>query len=105
MFAGKKVKIRFKRYFVEQRVRVFVGTVLEMDNYWIKAKGKNYYLVKGDARPRIDEADKVLVIPRDNVYVVRELPDEIDLDGLSFDIVDMRMVINVPGEAAAAISE
>ena len=105
MFAGKKVKIRFKRYFPEQRVRVFVGTVLEMNNDWIKAQGKNYFLVKGDAKPRIDEIDKIVGIPRDNIYSIRVLPDDFDLENLSFETVDLRMVIKIPGAQAASISE
>lgn len=105
MFAGKKVKIRFKRYFTEQKVRVIVGTVLEMNSDWLKVRGKNFFLVKGDGRPRIDDSDKIIGVPRENIYSIRELPDGLDLDNLSFDIIDMRMVINVPGEAAAAISE
>ena len=105
MFAGKKVKIRFKRYFAEQRVRVFVGTILEMNDHWIKARGKNYYLVKGKGEPRIDKIDKILGIPRENIYVIRELPDNLDLDRLSFDVVDMRMVIDIPREQAVSISE
>jgi len=103
MFTGKKVKIRFKRYFFEQRVRVFVGTILK--DAWIKAKGKSYYLVKGEAKPHIDEIDKVMGVPRENIYSVRELPDDLDLNNLSFDIKDLRMVINIPGAQAASISE
>ena len=105
MFAGKKVKIRFKRYFPEQRVRVFVGTVLEMNNDWIKAQGKNYFLVKGDAKPRIDEIDKIVGVPRDNIYSMRVLPDDFDLESLSFETIDLRMVIKIPGAQAASISE
>ena len=80
MFAGKKVKIRLKRSFHEQRVRVFVGTVLEMNDAWIKARGKNYYLIKGEARPHVDEREKIVGIPRENVYALRELPDDLDLE-------------------------
>ena len=105
MFTGKKVKIRFKRSFPEQRVRVFVGTILEMSNDWIRAEGKNYFLVKGEARPHIDKINKIIGIPRDNVYAIRELPDNLDLDNLSFDILELRMVIEIPGEQAASISE
>jgi len=105
MFAGKKVKIRFKRYFAEQRVRVFVGTILEMDGNWVKAKGKNYYLVKGKNKPHIEKTEKIIGIPRDNIYSIRELPDDLDLDNLSFEVVDLRMVIKVPGESVANISE
>ena len=105
MFAGKKVKVRFKRYFPEQRVRVFVGTVLEMSDGWIKARGKSYYLVRGDTKPHVDKIDKVVGIPRENIYAIREFPDSLDIDNLSFDIADLRMVIKVPGEQAASISE
>lgn len=105
MFTGKKVKIRFKRFFAEQRVRVLVGTVLEMNNDWLKVRGKNFFLVKGDGRPRIDDSDKIIGVPRENIYSIRELPDDLDLDNFSFDIVDLRMVIKVPGEQATSVSE
>ena len=105
MFAGKKVKIRFKRYFPEQRVRVFVGQVLEMNRDWIRAEGKNYFLVKGDTKPHIDKVNKIVGIPRENIYSLRELPDDLDMNNLSFDIADLRMVIKIPGGQPASISE
>jgi len=105
VFTGKKVKIRFKRYFSEQRVRVFVGVVLEMGDGWIKAQGKNYYLVKGDTRPHIDASNKVIGVPRENVYAIRVLPDELELDRLTFEIKDLRMVIRIPGGEVSSISE
>jgi hypothetical protein len=105
MFSGKKVKIRLKRLFHEQRVRVFVGTVLEMNDAWIRARGKNYYLAKGEAKPHIDERERIVGIPRENIYALREFPDDLDLDNLTFELKDMRMVIRVPGGQAASISE
>ncbi len=105
MFVGKKVKIRFKRSFHEQRVRVFVGTILEMNEAWIRAQGKNYYLAKGEAKPHLDEREKIVGIPRENIYALRELPDDLDLDKLTFELKDLRMVIRIPGAQAASISE
>jgi len=109
MFTGKKVKIRFKirfkRYFFEQRVRVFVGTILEMKDAWIKARGKSYYLVKGEAKPHIDKIDKVVGVPRENIYSIRELPENLDLENLTFEVKDLRMVIAIPGAQPASISE
>ena len=48
---GKKVKIRWKRYFSEQRVWVFIGEVLEMDENWIMVKGRGYLLDKFSLSP------------------------------------------------------
>ena len=42
MEKGTIVKIRFRRYFKEQRLWVFVGKVLESKDGWIKIHGKRF---------------------------------------------------------------
>ena len=62
MFKGQKVKVRLKRFTSDQRVRVLVGTILDMNNEWLKIDGKFYYLAKGELKPRVDKKDRKSVV-------------------------------------------
>ena len=105
MFKGRKVKIRLKRIIGGQKVRVFVGTVLDMESAWLKVEGKFYALAKGEAKPRVDAKLRILGIPRESISVIRILPDDLDLNSLNYDIKDARMMINIGTQQPASISE
>ncbi|MCK4518834.1 MAG: hypothetical protein KAU12_01825 [Candidatus Omnitrophica bacterium] len=105
MLRGRKVKIRLKRAVSEQRVRVFVGTVLDMENAWLKVEGKFYTLAKGETKPRVDAKLKILCIPRESINIIRILPDDLDLNNIKYEIKDTRMMINVGGHEPVSISE
>lgn len=83
MDAGKKVKIRFKRYFSGQRLWIFVGTVLEFTESWVKIEGKGILFATGKLEPfEIDEEARVLLIPTENIAHIRVLPDDFDIDNI-----------------------
>lgn len=105
MFKGQKVKIRLKRTMPEQKERILVGTVLNMDSDWVKVEGKFYYLVKGKLAPKVDKQPRVLCIPRENISVTRILPQDLDLDELEYTIEDNKMVIRVGDGQPISISE
>ncbi len=105
MFEGQKVKIRLKKNHSEQKMRVFVGRVLHMSNGWLKVEGKFYTLVKGERMPRIDEKNRILGIPRENISIIRILPQDIDFDNLQYTIKDNRLMISVGDNQPVSISE
>ena len=55
MIAGKMVKVRFKKYFVEQRLWVFVGKVLHFSENWLMVEGKGIISYKGIEPAHVDE--------------------------------------------------
>lgn len=105
MFRGQKVKIRLKRLYSEQRVRILVGTVLDMNNEWLKVEGKFYYLIKGKMTPRIDEKARLLGIPRENIHILRVLPSNLDLNDLKYTIKNNRIMIDIENHQPVSISE
>ncbi len=105
MFKGQKVKIRLKRFRFDERVRVLVGIILDMNNEWLKVEGKFYYLAKGELKPRVDKKSRVVGIPRENIYIIRILPSNLDLDNLKYTIKDNRMMIELEDHQPVSISE
>ena len=105
MFRGHNVKIRLKRNNSNQKMRVFVGKILDMNNDWLKVEGKFYTLAKGERIPRIDEKNRILGIPRDNISIIRVLPSDINLDDLQYTIKDNRLMISAGDGQPVSISE
>lgn len=105
MFKGEKVKIRLKRISPEQKTRVFIGEVIDMNDAWMKVEGRFYTLAKGEKRPRIDEHKRVLGIPRESINIVRILPKNADLLSPKYTIKDNRLMIELESHQPASISE
>ncbi len=102
MFKGKKVKVRLKS---EQKVKAFVGEIIDMDANWIRIQGRFYLAVKGETKPRVDEERKELGIPLNNISVMRILPDDLDLDNLQYTIQDNRLIVETKGSLPISIDE
>jgi len=105
LFKGQKVKIRLKRFGSNEKVRIFVGTVLDMNNEWLKVDGKFYYLAKGELEPRVDKKARVLGMPRENIQIIRILPNNLDLDNMNYKIKNNRMVVEIENHQPVSISE
>ncbi len=106
MIKGKIVKIRFRRYYADQRLWVFVGRVLDFTGDWLTVEGKGIIVVKGDVHsPIADEQTRTIMIPRDNIAHIRILPDDFDLDHLQFEVKGVRHFIKVQGAPDTSIGE
>ena len=102
MFKGKKVKVRLKS---EQKVKAFVGEIIDMDANWIRIKGRFYLVVKGETKPRVDEEKRELGIPLNNISVMRVLPDDLDLDNLQYTVRDNRLIVDTKESFPISIDE
>lgn len=103
---GKMVKIRFKKYFEEQRLWVFVGKVLEFTENWIMVEGKGLIVLKGKVTPvDIDEKIRTLLIPRDNIAHIRILPDNFDISNIEIEQTGIRYFIKVKDGPHTSIGE
>ena len=106
MLKGKKVRIRLKRYFAEQKQSVFVGTVLNSTENWITINGKGIVFLKGRTHPLdIDKESRVLMIPRESIANVRLLPDNFNMTKIVTERQGLRIFIKVKDAPDAAIGE
>ncbi len=106
MLEGKMVKVRFRKYFVEQRLWVFLGKVLMMDNWWLRIEGKGIVIFKGQP-PQIDEKERIILVPRDNIAHIRILPDDFDLSRIKVEAgkFALRNYVKVKGGPDTSIGE
>lgn len=105
MLAGKKVQVRWKRYYAQQRDRVFIGEVVKMSSSWLLVEGRFYHLPKGATIPTHDRDKRTMAIPREAIWAVRVLPDDLDLENLEYAVENDLIVIKLPeGEPDLAVS-
>jgi len=106
MITGKMVKVRFRKYFADQKVWVFIGKVLDFTESWVTVEGKAVVIFKGRPDPvDIDEEPRVLVIPRENIARIRILPDNFDISDIRTEEKRFRMYVVVDGGPDTSISE
>jgi len=106
MLAGKMVKIRFRRYFAEQKQWIFVGKVVEFTENWVTVNGKGIVVFKGRKEPvDVDEEPRFLVIPRENIAHIRLLPPDFDLSKIKIEVKQLRIYVKVPGAPDTSIGE
>ena len=106
MEKGAIVKIRFKRFFKEQRLWIFVGKVLESKDSWIKIHGKGILFNPGKSDPiNIDEQARTLYCPRESINHVRILPDNFDINKIVTCRHGHRLFIKVTGGPDSSLGE
>ena len=106
MIEGKIVKIRFKKYFAEQRLWVFIGKVIKCTENWIMIDGKGIVIMKGKVTPvDVDKEKRVILVPRENISHIRILPDDFDIENIEIIERDMRLFVKVKNGPDTSISE
>lgn len=103
---GKMAKIRYRRYFQEQRTWVFLGKILCYDRgcFLVEGKGVIVHTAAVD-RVVIDEEPRILIIPRDNIAHIRLLPDDFSVEKIEVVEKGMRLFARVPGGPDTSIGE
>ncbi len=103
---GKMVKVRFKKYFEEQRLWVFIGKVTGFSENWIMVEGKGLIIIKGKVNPvDMDREIRTLVIPRENIAHIRILPDDFDVSNIVVEEKGIRYFVKVKGGPYTSIGE
>ena len=106
MIEGKIVKIRFKKYFSEQKLWVFIGKVLKFTEDWIMLEGKGIVVIKGQISPvDIDTEKRIIIVPRDNISHIRILPDDFNLEEIEIIEKGLRLFVKVKNGPDTSISE
>lgn len=83
MIKGKIVRVRLRRDFFEQRLWVFVGRVVDFSEHWVMIEGKGLTVLRRalldvDIEPEV----RTVLIPRDNIAIIRVLPDDFDMHNI-----------------------
>ena len=106
MEKGIIVKVRFRRFFKEQRLWVFVGKVIDVADGWIKINGKGILFNCGQREPvDIDEEARMLYCPKESINHVRVLPDDFDITDIKTVRKNNRWFIKVEGEPDSSLGE
>jgi len=106
MIEGKIVKIRFKKYFEEQKLWVFVGKVLKFTENWTMMEGKGIIYLKGQINPvDIDKNKRIILVPRENIFHIRILPDDFDIENIEVITKGVRIFLKVKSGPDTSISE
>lgn len=106
MIKGKMVRVRLRRDFFEQRLWVFVGQVVEFTESWVMIEGKGLTVLQRtqldvDVEPEL----RVVLIPRDNIAVIRVLPDDFDMDNIRTVMKGHKLCLVVDDGPDATIAE
>ncbi|MCM8766664.1 MAG: hypothetical protein NC917_06265 [Candidatus Omnitrophica bacterium] len=106
MIEGKIVKVRFKKYYSEQKLWVFIGKVLKFTENWIMLEGKGIIVIKGQVSPvEIDREKRIIIVPRENISHIRILPDDFDIDNIEVITRGLRIFVKVKNGPDTSISE
>jgi len=106
MIVGKMVRLRLRRDFFEQRLWVFVGKVLGFTESWIMIEGKGLtVLQRGQLDVDVENELRTVLIPRDNVAIIRVLPDDFDMTCIRTINKGHKLCLVVDGGPDATIAE
>jgi hypothetical protein len=106
MIVGKMVRVRLRRDFFEQRLWVFVGKALEFTENWIMIEGKGLTVWKrAQLEVEVENEPRIVVIPRDNVAIIRVLPDDFDMKNIRTVNKGHKLCLVVDGGPDATIAE
>lgn len=104
--ANKMVKIRYRRYFQEQKTWVFLGRIIAYDQGCFLVEGKGVIVHPAAVeRVVIDGESRLLIIPRDNIAHIRLLPDDFSVERIEVVERGMRLFARVPGGPDTSIGE
>ncbi|MFC1765010.1 hypothetical protein ACFL6U_23435 [Planctomycetota bacterium] len=106
MIDGKKIKIRFKRYFKKQKLWFFVGDVQDFSENWVEVHGKGILFDTTKMKViSIDSEPITLVCPYHNIAHIRILPGDFDFSQIETYPKDDRWFFKVEGEPDASLGE
>ena len=100
------VCIRLKRHFHEEPVWAYVGKCIEWKDDWVAVDGKGIMMLRG--RQRITEIDskvRRIVLPREAIMSVQQLPASFDMKEISVGITGSKLTMPVEGGVDCVIAE
>jgi len=125
MLKNEMVRIRQKRYFAEQKLWVFIGRVMTMNDTLIHIEGKGILIsntrdmknttkshlsvageMKGQALPvDLDTDERSIIIPIANISNIRVLPRDFNLNNIQFFADARKIGVKVNGAPDTWIGE
>lgn len=125
MLKNEMVRIRQKRYFADQKLWVFIGRVMTMNDTLIHIEGKGILIsnmrdmknttksylsvageMKGQALPvDLDTEERSVIVPISNISNIRILPRDFRLDNIRFFAEGRKIGVKVDGAPDTWIGE
>ena len=106
MLKGKIVRIRLNRYFLEQKLWIFIGKVVEFSEHWVCLDAVGVVVAKSKTEPvEIDKESRPMFIPRESIANLRVLPDDFDLKNMQITLEGIKLGITVKGAPDTWIGE
>jgi hypothetical protein len=106
MLKDQIVCIRLKRHFHEEAVWVYVGKCIQWSENWVAVDGKGIMILRGRQRTtEIDDKVRRVVLPREVIMSVQQLPDNFDLKTISVGITGSKLTMPVEGGKDCIIAE
>jgi hypothetical protein len=106
MLKDRIIRIRLKKYFHEQKPICYVGKCTAFNDYWVVLDGRCIMIARNQPNNiQLDPKPSAMVIPRDNVESIRVLPDNFDVDNISFTTEGQQLRMVVDGKRDCFIGE
>lgn len=106
MQIGAIAKVRFRRFFAEQRCWAFVGYVRAFTENWVTIEGIGILYSTGQTSPiDVDEELRTLILPRETIAHIRILPDTFDLKDIQTYRKGYRWFLKVKDGPDASLGE
>jgi len=106
MLKDQIVCIRLKRHFHEEAVWVYVGKCIQWSDHWVAVDGKGIMILRGRQRTtEIDEKIRRVVLPREAIMSVQQLPDGFNMKGISVGITGSKLTMPLEGGQECVIAE
>lgn len=98
--------VRLKRHYHEEAVWVYVGKCIQWTDHWIALDGRGIMILRGRQRTtEIDERTRRVVLPRENIMSIQQLPESFDMKGITVGITGSKLTMPVDGGADCVIAE
>ena len=106
MIKDRFVRVKLVKRFVEQRPISYVGKVTAFNDHWIVLDAKGLMLARNQTNGvQVDKRSSAMMIPRENIESIRVLPDNFNMDKLTFSTNGQQLVMLVDGERDVYLGE
>ncbi len=106
MLKDKMICVRLKRNFHEDPAWAYVGKCIQWTEDWLVVDGRGIMILRGRNRvTEVDEKLRRIIVPRENVASIQQLPDTFNVKEISIGMTGSRLTMTVEGGVDCVVSE
>jgi len=106
MLKDKMVCVRMKRNFHEDPAWAYVGKCVQWTDTWVVVDGRGIMILRGRNRTtELDDKIRRVILPRENIASIQQLPDAFNIKEISIGITGSRLTMPVEGGVECVIAE